>query len=112
MYAENSDKSLVQVIPTTFNQTGYVREWEVYVSYTFPAVGYTTSSVGYAATVNTTIEVGSLNLAPTGFTSTGILSTAIASLDKKFNHEYELANNLNSSAKTEQVGFAITSLSV
>ena len=55
MYAENSDKTLVKVIPNVYNVSGYTKSWEVHMEYSFPAVGYTTSSAGYASTVVTTV---------------------------------------------------------
>ena len=111
MYAENSDKTLVKVIPTTFNLTGKTSSWEVHMHYSFPAAGYTTSSVSYASTIVTTVGVRTYNSLPTGFTSTTIKNLVNAKLDLFFNEEYKIENGLSEESLTPQVGFALTQLS-
>jgi len=109
MYAANSDKTLVSVSPTISNSTGFAVQWDLEVEYVFPAVGYTTSSASFTSIVSTSVAV-TANTAPTGFTSTGLLSLAVQKLDSIFNYQYEAVNDLGDTFTT-QVGFAISDLS-
>ena len=110
MYAENSDKTLISVTPTTSNSTGFAVRWDIEVEYVFPAVGYTTSSAAFTSIVETSVGVNTFNIAPTGFTSTGLLSLVVQKLDSIFNYQYESVNALGDTLTT-QVGFAISDLS-
>ena len=110
MYAENSDKTLISVTPTTSNSTGFVVRWDIEVEYVFPAAGYTTSSAAFTSIVETSVSV-TPSTAPTGFTSTGLLSLVVQKLDSIFNYQYESVNALGDTFTT-QVGFGISDLSV
>ena len=79
------------------------------MEYVFPAVGYTTSSAAFTSIVSTSVAV-TANTAPTGFTSTGLLSLAVQKLDSIFNYQYEAVNDLGDTFTT-QVGFALSDLS-
>ena len=111
MYAENSDRTLVSVTPTTSNSTGFAVQWDIEVEYSFPAVGYTTSSAAFTSVVSTSVGVSTLNTAPTGFTSTTLLALSSQKLDSIFNYQYEAVNGLGD-ATTTQTGFNISDLSL
>ena len=110
MYAENSDKTLISVTPTISNSTGFAVRWDIEVEYVFPAIGYTTSSAAFTSIVETSVDV-TPTTAPTGFTSTGLLSLVVQKLDSIFNYQYESVNALGDTFTT-QVGFGISDLSV
>ena len=109
MYASNSDKTLVSVVPSTVEGTDIVREWEIGVEYSFPAVGYTTSSTSYTSIVYSIADVYSLGYAATEFTLSGLSTLGEDLRDESFDTEY-----LEEHPETKyvrHVGFAITTLS-
>lgn len=111
MYAENSDRSLVHVIPTTHDATGKVMHWEVGCEYVFPAVGYTTSSSAFTTTVYAQIGVGTYNLEPGLFTHGNLLSIASDALNENFNYKYLVEFDLHpTDSVTRQVGFGVSQL--
>ena len=111
MYAENSDRSLVHVIPTTHDATGKVMHWEIGCEYVFPAVGYTTSSAAFTTTVYARVGVSTYDLEPSLFTAGTLLSVASDVLNENFNYTYLVEFDLHATdSVTRQVGFGISQL--
>lgn len=110
MFATNSDKTLVSAVPFLWDNSNYVREWELGVEYSFPAVGYTTSSVGYTTTVYSIVDVSASNFLTTDFTISGLTTLGEDDRDQSFNEEYLLENPVTPQ-KVRHTGFALTSLS-
>ena len=111
MYAENSDRTLVSVIPSTHNSTGHVISWDIGCEYVFPAVGYTTSSSAFTTTVYTRVGVSTFALSPTSFTAGTLLSLASSELNSEFEYSYLVEFDLHDTdSVTPQVGFGVTQL--
>ena len=113
MYASNSDKTLVDAIPTTYNDTGYVREWQIGVYYSFPATGYTTTSSGYASTVYSIVDVSSDDKLPTEYTISGLTTAGEENRDGVFDAEYaDHMTEVSIVSRTRHINFGFsTSLS-
>ena len=109
-YSQNSDKTLVSLVPTTYNNSGYVRRWDISVEYSFPAVGFSTVSAAHTAIIETSVDVGYHNLEPTGFAYTTIVGLTSARLDNIFDYVYEVAHNIHDDAQTTHVGFGASQL--
>lgn len=88
-YAENSDKFLSKAIPTV-KTNGIVKKWEIEITYSYPAVGYSTSDTPLRRTYSDTENVEYLGKTLEEYTKAELLNLAnLSQYNLIFNSTYE-----------------------
>lgn len=107
-YAQNSDKVISKAIPTVTSE-GIVKSWEVEITYSYPAEGYTTTDTPLRKKFNLNEDVMYLNKGVNDFTKAELLSFAnLAQFDAVFDSTY--TSTVLPPTETRHADFDINSL--